>query len=30
MRTLLLDLGIDPAWLVKATFEANLLLLFVI
>ena len=28
MRELVLSVGVDPAWLVKATFEANCLLLF--
>ena len=30
MRALFFSLGVDPAWLVKATFEINLLLLFLI
>ena len=30
MRELFLSAGLDPAWLVKATFEANCLLLFVL
>ena len=30
MRDIFIGLGIDPAWLVKATFEPNLLLLFAV
>jgi uncharacterized membrane protein len=30
MATLLTSFGIDPAWLVKTTFEPNLLLLFIV
>jgi hypothetical protein len=30
MTALFLQLGVDPAWLIKAVFEANLLLLFVV
>ena len=30
MRALLLELGVDPAWLIKAVFETNLLLLFLV
>jgi len=30
VRELFLSFGLDPAWLVKAVFEANLLLLFVV
>ena len=30
MKTFLVDLGLDPAWIVKAVFETNLLLLFCI